>query len=227
MQPNLIPVSSRFINQDVQLPCFPGGIAHFPGEERSKKDKAAGIRWSSPTQLLIRRSVACVWQSGRMPNIPQSVAVCGRKYCIVNTYSEKRTAAAPIDSAYVIDTDHPPLRTRSDFPTLDKLTKMASKVLPFVRRTAVGSPRLALRPKCRTFTSSTRAASEALFVVSMLISGLTRLNAKQWEMGPDRTYSTETLPKTTPKYPSNSPPQMKSSSKRYSSDIRRNTRRLQ
>ena len=32
---------------------------------KSAKHTAAGICWSSPTQLLIRRSVAYVWQSGR------------------------------------------------------------------------------------------------------------------------------------------------------------------
>jgi hypothetical protein len=30
-----------------------------------KKHTTVGIRWSSPTQLLIHRSGACVWQSGR------------------------------------------------------------------------------------------------------------------------------------------------------------------
>ncbi|TVY87267.1 hypothetical protein LAWI1_G007411 [Lachnellula willkommii] len=37
------------------------------GEGPTKKQKhtTAGIRWWSPTQLLICRSEACVWQSGR------------------------------------------------------------------------------------------------------------------------------------------------------------------
>jgi hypothetical protein len=30
-----------------------------------KKHTTVGIRWWSPTQLLIYRSEACVWQSGR------------------------------------------------------------------------------------------------------------------------------------------------------------------
>ena len=30
-----------------------------------KKHTTAGIRWWSPTQLLVCRSEACVWQSGR------------------------------------------------------------------------------------------------------------------------------------------------------------------
>ena len=32
---------------------------------RQKRHTTAGIRWWSPTQLLISRSKACVWQSGR------------------------------------------------------------------------------------------------------------------------------------------------------------------
>ena len=42
-----------------------------------KKHATAGIRWSSPTQLLIRRSVAYVWQSGRDA---QFSTVYGRMY---------------------------------------------------------------------------------------------------------------------------------------------------
>jgi len=43
------------------------------------KHTTAGIRWSSPTQLLIRRSKAYVWQSGRDA---QYSLVCGRMYQI-------------------------------------------------------------------------------------------------------------------------------------------------
>ncbi|KAJ8059873.1 hypothetical protein OCU04_011502 [Sclerotinia nivalis] len=32
---------------------------------KEKKHTTVGIRWWSPTQLLIYRSEACVWQSGR------------------------------------------------------------------------------------------------------------------------------------------------------------------
>ena len=32
---------------------------------KRQKHTTVGIRWSSPTQLLIHRSQACVWQSGR------------------------------------------------------------------------------------------------------------------------------------------------------------------
>jgi hypothetical protein len=35
------------------------------GKMNQKKHTTVGIRWSSPTQLLIHRSEACVWQSGR------------------------------------------------------------------------------------------------------------------------------------------------------------------
>ncbi|TVY27078.1 hypothetical protein LHYA1_G003152 [Lachnellula hyalina] len=35
------------------------------GKIDKKKHTTAGIRWWSPTQLLICRSEACVWQSGR------------------------------------------------------------------------------------------------------------------------------------------------------------------
>jgi hypothetical protein len=34
-------------------------------QKNAKKHTTAGIRWWSPTQLLICRSEACVWQSGR------------------------------------------------------------------------------------------------------------------------------------------------------------------
>jgi hypothetical protein len=34
-------------------------------KKNAKKHATAGIRWWSPTQLLICRSEACVWQSGR------------------------------------------------------------------------------------------------------------------------------------------------------------------
>jgi hypothetical protein len=44
-------------------------IGHSPVKEQKKQKRnehtTARIRWWSPTQLLIRRSVACVWQSGR------------------------------------------------------------------------------------------------------------------------------------------------------------------
>ena len=34
-------------------------------KSKKKKHTTVGIRWWSPTQLLIHRSEACVWQSGR------------------------------------------------------------------------------------------------------------------------------------------------------------------
>jgi hypothetical protein len=44
-------------------------------ESEAKKHTTAGIRWWSPTQLLICRSEAYVWQSGRDA---QFSSVCGR-----------------------------------------------------------------------------------------------------------------------------------------------------
>ena len=46
-------------------------------DKRKQKHTTAGIRWWSPTQLLIRRSEACVWQSGREA---QFSSVCGRRW---------------------------------------------------------------------------------------------------------------------------------------------------
>jgi hypothetical protein len=46
-----------------------------PRFQKSKKHTTAGIRWWSPTQLLICRSKAYVWQSGRDA---QFSLVCGR-----------------------------------------------------------------------------------------------------------------------------------------------------
>jgi hypothetical protein len=49
--------------------------AQTRANEMAKKHTTAGIRWWSPTQLLICRSEACVWQSGRDA---QFSSVCGR-----------------------------------------------------------------------------------------------------------------------------------------------------
>ena len=46
-----------------------------PLDEKSKKHTTMGIRWWSPTQLLIHRSEAYVWQSGRDAQLS---SVCGR-----------------------------------------------------------------------------------------------------------------------------------------------------
>jgi hypothetical protein len=54
----------------------------------SKKHTTVGIRWWSPTQLLIYRSEACVWQSGRDA---QFSSVYGRMWqlcCIFITYTQ-------------------------------------------------------------------------------------------------------------------------------------------
>ena len=43
--------------------------------EKEQKHTATSIRWWSPTQLLIGRSEACLWQSGRDADYS---SVCGR-----------------------------------------------------------------------------------------------------------------------------------------------------
>ncbi|UQC90960.1 uncharacterized protein CLUP02_16492 [Colletotrichum lupini] len=47
----------------------PEGLGRMPRKNRSKRQKhtTPGIRWSSPTQLLIRPSLAYLWESGRDP----------------------------------------------------------------------------------------------------------------------------------------------------------------
>jgi hypothetical protein len=58
-----------------------------------KKHTTAGIRWWSPTQLLICRSEACVWQSGRDA---QFSSVYGRMWQIMN-YLHTYNTASKID----------------------------------------------------------------------------------------------------------------------------------
>ena len=45
--------------------------------KKEVKHTATSIRWWSPTQLLIGRSEACLWQSGRDADYS---SVCGRMY---------------------------------------------------------------------------------------------------------------------------------------------------
>ena len=45
--------------------------------KKENKHTATSIRWWSPTQLLIGRSEACLWQSGRDADYS---SVCGRMY---------------------------------------------------------------------------------------------------------------------------------------------------
>ncbi|KAK1659321.1 hypothetical protein BDP55DRAFT_756722 [Colletotrichum godetiae] len=53
--------------------CLPNIHRHPPlrkhqnTSKRSQKHTTPGIRWSSPTQLLIRPSLAYLWESGRDP----------------------------------------------------------------------------------------------------------------------------------------------------------------
>ena len=46
-------------------------------KKEKKKHTTPGIRWSSPTQLLVRRLVAYLWESGRDPEFS---TICGRMY---------------------------------------------------------------------------------------------------------------------------------------------------
>ncbi|PVH86307.1 hypothetical protein DL98DRAFT_601962 [Cadophora sp. DSE1049] len=55
--------------------CTMPGSQNYDPKMEAKKHTTAGIRWWSPTQLLICRSEACVWQSGRDA---QFSSVCGR-----------------------------------------------------------------------------------------------------------------------------------------------------
>ncbi|KAK0750518.1 hypothetical protein B0T18DRAFT_409060 [Schizothecium vesticola] len=45
--------------------------------KKGQKHTTPGIRWSSPTQLLIRRLLACLWESERDPEFPST---CGRMW---------------------------------------------------------------------------------------------------------------------------------------------------
>ena len=59
---------------------------HQKIEPTKEKHTTVGIRWWSPTQLLVYRSEACVWQSGRDA---QFSSVYGRMYHgfqALNTY---------------------------------------------------------------------------------------------------------------------------------------------
>ncbi|CAF3517628.1 unnamed protein product [Fusarium graminearum] len=46
----------------------------------TKRHTTAGIRWSSPTQLLIRPLSAYLWESGRDPEFSDSQAVLARRF---------------------------------------------------------------------------------------------------------------------------------------------------
>ena len=50
--------------------ALPREIAYTFKRKKEKKHTTAGIRWRSPTQLLISRSQAYVWQSGRDTQLP-------------------------------------------------------------------------------------------------------------------------------------------------------------
>ena len=71
------PLTNEQGNRD---PKLPKRLRKFTMPSNCAKNKihaTAGIRWSSPTQLLICRSVAYVWQSGRDA---QFSTVYGRMY---------------------------------------------------------------------------------------------------------------------------------------------------
>jgi hypothetical protein len=69
---------------NVNSPKNPTKTKRANGSAKKQKHTTVGIRWSSPTQLLIHRSEACVWQSGRDA---QFSLVCGRMwkhYSLIN-----------------------------------------------------------------------------------------------------------------------------------------------
>ena len=81
--PDLIP------SIEISLPSAPksGNYAHLTYHQKRKREKihtTAGIRWWSPTQLLICRSEACVWQSGRDA---QFSSVYGRMYQLFDCFN--------------------------------------------------------------------------------------------------------------------------------------------
>ena len=68
-------------------PHQPKGGQNYRGLQKIyKKHTTVGIRWWSPTQLLVYRSEACVWQSGRDA---QFSSVCGRM-CLDRRYPPLR-----------------------------------------------------------------------------------------------------------------------------------------
>jgi hypothetical protein len=64
--------TTHFLSTSVDSPS-----GHENGQKKTKKHTTAGIRWWSPTQLLICRSEAWIWESGRDPSFSP---VYGRMY---------------------------------------------------------------------------------------------------------------------------------------------------
>ena len=49
--------------------------------QRQKKHTTPGIRWSSATQLLVWRSLACLWESGRDPEFSSTYGRMRKEEC--------------------------------------------------------------------------------------------------------------------------------------------------
>ncbi|CCD53364.1 hypothetical protein BofuT4_P123830.1 [Botrytis cinerea T4] len=56
-------------------------------KKQNKKHTTVGIRWWSPTQLLIHRSEACVWQSGRDAQFSSVYGRMWKKVLCLKVYS--------------------------------------------------------------------------------------------------------------------------------------------
>ena len=56
--------------------------------KKEQKHTTVGIRWWSPTQLLIYRSEACVWQSGRDAQFSSVYGRMCQKSCVESLYWE-------------------------------------------------------------------------------------------------------------------------------------------
>jgi hypothetical protein len=65
----LYPLQSRTLRNGVKRYDL-GEDGRKQKQKQKQKHTTAGIRWWSPTQLLICRSEACVWQSGRDAQFP-------------------------------------------------------------------------------------------------------------------------------------------------------------
>lgn len=75
---------------------------HVLSLRRNKKHTTAGIRWSSPTQLLVRPSLACLWESGRDPEFSTvGMVVCaGRCPCWAYVHLDAGSVTTLIHYAY-------------------------------------------------------------------------------------------------------------------------------
>lgn len=104
-------------------------------------------------------------------------------------------------------------------PLRPNTATMASKITPFVFRSAFRPARIASRTQCRAITTTPRLSSDALQVVS---SPSPLCSSKYLT---EALHSIETAPKTTPASPSSSQSKTTNSSKRSCHGIPHNTRK--